>query len=263
MAQFKKATFKSLASDEKGGGFAKSNEGYEFTAFAVDGKVFKMYVAQQEDDVWRVIDPMSGLSLCTGSTRKEAVDKAAEPSTVMYFSNMLKSEKYTKMCDRFLDLVSGGKAEPKPKAKPKATPKAKAKTAKKPAAKPKAEPKPKTAAKPKAEPKLESELLEALKRIEELERKLADLKTVESEKATEKTTEEATEKAATEWTIESVRKWAVARGFVAEQVNPERKDCIWVYGVRKDDKATQKELTGMGFRWGRKGWYVDPKRARK
>lgn len=273
---YTKATFKSLISDGKGGSITKKREGYEFTAFAIDGKLYKMYVFKNQPNEWLVIDPMTGLSLAEGETRASAVAHAGSAEIVRNFSNLIKTDKYTGMVNRFIDLC-GGKdytiaavkddevtviAEvehhdlpEKPKsAKPKTTkPKAPKAPAKPKASAPKAKaPKATKKAAPKKKAPESNELLD---RIKKLEAELAELKAV-------KPTPEKVEVAATELTIDSVRKWAVPRGFVADQVNPERKDCIWVYGVRKDDKETQKELVGMGFRWGKKGWYIDPKRAR-
>ena len=261
MTNFKKATFKSIVDDGKGGKKVQVNNGYEFTAYAIDGKTLNMCVAEQEHGIWRVIDPRIGRAVSKGFTRKEAVEKATSPDTVMYYTNLYRSDQYAEHLKRFAeltgedytiaaedgtviaevehhDLTEKPKAPAKAPAKPKVPkkPTAKKTTAKKPAAK-------------KPTPKKDGELAKALKEIEALKKELADLKA------------EKVEEVVSEWTIESVRKWAVPRGFVADQVNPERKDCIWVYGVRKDDKATQKELMSMGFRWGKKGWYVDPKRG--
>lgn len=290
---YTKATFKTVIKAGNGGQAVKERDGYEFTAFAVEGKLYKLYVYHDEDGKWRTVDPMTGQSITTGATREAAVKEAAEPSTVMYFSNMLKSEKYTKMCDRFLDLVSGGKPAPKPEPKPEVKaapkPKAKPKAAKKSAAKPKAPSKPK--------PKEESDLVSALAELATVKKELEDLKsgkldemiaakanemfggvyekisadldkiiggiTVEqADKMADELPSEVENVAAT-WTIADARKWAAMNGYTADQVNPERKDCIWIYGVRKDDKPMHERLTKMGLRWGGKGWYVDPKRAKK
>jgi hypothetical protein len=270
---YTKATFKSVVESEKGGHTVKQRNGYEFTAFAIGGKTYKMYVYHDEDGNWRVVDPMTGQRLATGETRAKAVEEATTPTMVRNFSNLIKLDKYTDMVNRFIDLC-GGKdytiaavkddevtviAEVEHHELPEKPKSTKAKSTKPKAPKAPAKPKAsapkatkKSAPKKKAPAKESNELLD---RIKKLEAELAELKAV-------KPTPEKVEVAATELTIDSVRKWAVPRGFVADQVNPERKDCIWVYGVRKDDKETQKELVGMGFRWGKKGWYIDPKRAR-
>jgi len=261
MTEFKKATIKVITGKD-----VETASGYEYQYALATGKYVPMWVCKREGD-WRVIDPNTGRYICKGSkTREDAVKLADSMEVKPVFTNFIESAKYGDYVMEFKrkcgedytiaaekdgdvvvvaevehhDLTEKPKATSKPKApaKPKAPkkPTAKKPTAKKPAAK-------------KPTPKKDGELAKALKEIEALKKELADLKA------------EKVEEVVSEWTIESVRKWAVPRGFVADQVNPERKDCIWVYGVRKDDKATQKELMSMGFRWGKKGWYVDPKRG--
>jgi len=286
--KFTKKNFKSIVSDGKGGSVLLDNKGYEFTAFAVDGNVLNMHVAEQDDGMWHVIDPRTGLELAKGKTRSEAVEEATKPDTVMYFSNLYRSEKYTKFCNRFIDLVA---VKPKaPKAEP-AVPRAKKE------AKPsrvKAPSVPKVKGTKKEKDVENSELMQAIRQLAEVTKELEELKSgkldemiaakadamfgevyekihadldkiidgITVEQADKMADELPAEvKVATEWTLESAREWANAHGFTADQVNPERKDCIWIYGVRKDDKPTHKELVEMGFRFGKKGWYFDPKRV--
>lgn len=293
--QFTKKNFKSLVDNGHGGSAAKDNDGYEFTAFAIDGDVLGMCVVK-DGGKWNVIDPRTGLRLCSGKTREEAAENATSPKTVLYFANLYRTEQYTEMVDRFLRIVTHGAVEqdatkqdaPKPKA-PKAP--------KKQAAKPKST-KPKAPAKPKKQaPKEQDELAKALAELAKVNKELDDLKngkldemiaakadeifgsvyekisadldniigniTVEqADKMADELPSEVENVAAT-WTIADARKWAAINGFTADQVNPERKDCIWIYGVRKDDKPMHERLTKMGLRWGGKGWYVDPKRAMK
>ena len=292
---FTKKNFKSLVDNGHGGSAVKDNDGYEFTAFAIDGDVLCMCVVK-DGGKWNVIDPRTGLRLCDGKTREEAAKNATQPKMVMYFANLYRSEQYTEMVDKFLRIVTHGAVEqdapkkdaPKPKA-PKAP--------KKRAAKPKST-KPKAPAKPKKQaPKEQDELAKALAELAKVNKELDDLKngkldemiaakadeifgsvyekisadldniigniTVEqADKMADELPSEVENVAAT-WTIADARKWAAINGFTADQVNPERKDCIWIYGVRKDDKPMHERLTKMGLRWGGKGWYIDPKRAMK
>jgi len=254
MTEFKKTTVKINGSEK-----VEELSGYEFRYSLATGKYVPMWVCK--NGTWQVVDPNTGRSICSGSkTREDAVKLANSMEVKPVFTNFVESAKYGGFVLEFKQKcgtdytiaaedgtviaevehhdLTEPKAPAKAPAKPKAPkkPTAKKTTAKKPAAK-------------KPTPKKDGELARALKEIEALKKELADLKA------------EKVEEVVSEWTIESVRKWAVPRGFVADQVNPERKDCIWVYGVRKDDKATQKELMSMGFRWGKKGWYVDPKRG--
>lgn len=288
--QFTKKNFKSLVDNGHGGSMAKDNDGYEFTAFAIDGDILNMCVVK-DGGKWNVIDPRTGLRLCDGKTREEAAKNATQPKMVMYFANLYHSEQYMEMVDKFLRIVTHGAVEqdapkqdsPKPKA-PKAP--------KKQAAKPKST-KPKAPAKPKEQ----DELAKALAELAKVNKELDDLKngkldemiaakadeifgsvyekisadlgniigniTVEqADKMADELPSEVENVAAT-WTIADARKWAAINGFTADQVNPERKDCIWIYGVRKDDKPMHERLTKMGLRWGGKGWYIDPKRAMK
>lgn len=284
---FEKKSFKSLKSNGHGGTVVADNDGYGFTAFAVDGNVLEMCVAKQGDGAWHVIDPRTGLELCNGKTRDAAVEQACDPKTVMYFSNLYRSEKYSAMCDKFIDRTGTreeeAKAEPKAPKAPKPAPKSAAKAPKKQAAK---EDGPKDEgfdfAKAIAELAKLSKELEDLKsgkldemiaaKAEEMFGSVYERISAELDAAIDGITVEQADKMADElpsevenvaatWTIADAKKWAAMNGFTADQVNPERKDCIWIYGVRKDDKPMHERLTKMGLRWGSKGWYVDPKRA--
>lgn len=280
--QFTKKNFKSLVDNGHGGNTAKDNDGYEFTAFAIDGDILNMCVVK-DGGKWNVIDPRTGLRLCDGKTREEAAKNATQPKMVMYFANLYRSEQYMEMVDKFLRIVTHGAVE-------QDAPKAPKEQASKP--KVKAPVKPKNQA-----PKEQDELAKALAELAKVNKELEDLKngkldemiaakadeifgsvyekisadinniieniTVEqADKMADNLPSEVENVAAT-WTIADARKWAAINGFTADQVNPERKDCIWIYGVRKDDKPMHERLTKMGLRWGGKGWYIDPKRAMK
>ena len=120
MTNFKKATFKALAEDNGGNVIAKERVGYEFTAFAVDGNIYKMHVAKNSNGSWSIIDPMTGREICGGETREKAVKAVADPKMVMYFSNMVKTDKYKNDIDRFIDLCAAAEPKPRRAAKPKA-----------------------------------------------------------------------------------------------------------------------------------------------
>lgn len=241
---YTKANFKSIVADGKGGDAIKEREGYEFTAYAIDGKLYKMNVFHDEDGKWRVVDPMTGKSVGVGDTRAKAVEAATTPESVRNFANMVKLDKYTAMVDRFIELCGGKKAEPKPAPK---TSKPKAELPKAPA-KQKAE-KPK--APKKAAPKKDKELAEARKEIEQLRKELAELKAEKVEQVT--TPVEVI-------TLETMRKWCEGKGLEAKQIHPGSQDNIWILGP---SKPYQEELTSMGFRWARRskvgqGWYAKP-----
>ena len=286
MTEFTKKTFKSLANDDKGGKYLKEHDGYSYTAFAVDGKVFDMFVAKVADDRWQVIDPRTGLMFVEGATRKEAVEKSGEPKMVNIFANLYRSEKYSKMCDTFIDFATrdGYEVEAEPKPAPKLE-------------KPKA-PKPKQA-KPKApKPKQADELALLLAENEKLKREIEELKSgaknaeVESKaaevfppelmagiadkldalideklgaiKPAKRERKAAAEKVVEEITLDTMREWCKGKGLTAEQVHPGSDDKIWILG---DSKAFKDELLAMGFRWASKskhfgrGWNRKPSNA--
>lgn len=289
MTEFTKKTFKSLNEDGKGGKYLKEHDGYEYTAFAVDGKVFNMFVAKVDDDRWQVIDPRTGLKFVEGATRKEAVEKSVEPKMVNVFANIYRSEKYSKMCDVFIDFATrdGYEVETEPKPEKKPAPKLE---------KPKA-PKPKKQAKPKApKPKQADELALLLAENEKLKREIEELKSgaaaVESKaaevfppelmasisekldalideklgssKPAERKASAKTEKVVEEITLDTMREWCKGKGLTAEQVHPGSDDKIWILG---DSKAFKDELLAMGFRWASKskhfgrGWNRKPSNA--
>lgn len=263
---FTKTNFKSIADDGKGGSIIKNRDGYEFTAFAIDGNVYKMYVYHDEDGKWRVIDPMTGLSMVSGDTRAKAVEAATEPSSVMNFSNLIKTDKYGAMVDRFLDLASNGKVEPKPEPKPE--PKAAPKKAKAKAPKaPKAPSKPKKSTpKKEAEPTVGNELVELIGKLAQLEKEIAELKagklTAEEEATAKAISDAALSKVAAEDslsdTLRAMQKWCEDK----PNVSAYRKNggCVRVVG---ETKPYRQELNERGFRWSAKGfWYFGEREAK-
>lgn len=48
--------------------------------------------------VWHAIDPMTGLSVCTGGSRKECIENAHDEKLIARFNEKTKTEDYTKMC---------------------------------------------------------------------------------------------------------------------------------------------------------------------
>lgn len=283
MANFTKKSFNTVTDDGKGGKVLAKRNGYEFTAFAVDGKVFKMNVYQGEDG-WRVIDPMTGLSLCKGETRAKAVENATTPTMVRNFSNMIKLDDYGKMVDRYIDLC-GGKdytiaaekdgetvvvAEvehhelPKPKAKPKPAPKA----AKKSAPKPPAKPKSKAPSKPKKDDG-KDDIASLVAKLATLEKEIAELKAGKLTAEQEATAKAISDAAAAAETVSLSELLVEMRGWCKKHDNviAERKDdnmsCVRILGVKRSDQATQKELADKGFRWSKKGfWYYGEVQAR-
>ena len=277
MTQFTKKSFNTVTDDGKGGKVLAKRNGYEFTAFAVDGKVFKMNVYQGEDG-WRVIDPMTGLSLCKGETRAKAVENATTPTMVRNFSNMIKLDDYGKMVDRYIDLsrdytiaaekdgetVVVAEVEhhelPKPKAEPKPAPKA----AKKSAPKPPAKPKSKAPTKPEKD-----DIASLVAKLASLEKEIAELKAGKLTAEQEATAKAISDAAMAAETVSLSELLVEMRGWCKERDNviAERKDdnmsCVRILGVKRSDQATQKELADKGFRWSKKGfWYYGEVQAR-
>ena len=78
---------------EQGAVIAKLHEGY------TDGT----YNYYRKEKTWFAIHPLNGLSICTGSTRKEAALFAHTPRMVNLIAAAL--ERQTATTDKFADLV--------------------------------------------------------------------------------------------------------------------------------------------------------------
>ena len=211
------------------GGMEK-REGYTFDLLLTDNTIKKMGVYKGEK-AWSVIDLDTGMSLCTGRTRAEALETAKSQDLRARFAARLNDKEYGKLVRELKNMLDDAKPAPKPAAKPKAD-------------KPKAA-KPKAPAKPKDDP-----LADALKRIEELTREVESLKAEKSAPVQEQATATSLD-----CILKEMQKWAADKPNVsAYRKNDQSSTPVRIAG---ETRPYQKELNDLGFRWSPKGfWYM-------
>ncbi len=210
----------------------EERDGYTFDLLLTDGVIKKMGVYKGEKG-WSVIDLDTGMNLCTGRTRAEALETAKSQDLRARFAARLGDKEYGKLVREWKNMLDDAKPAPKPAPKPKAK-----------AAKPKAA-KPKAPAKPKADP-----LADALKRIEELTREVESLKAEKAEPV-----QEQAATASLDCILKEMQKWAADKPNVsAYRKNDQPSTPVRIAG---ETRPYQKELNDLGFRWSPKGfWYM-------
>ena len=243
--KFNKTTVKVMTSE----GIEEVN-GYEFEYALADGRYVPMWVCKRGS--WEVIDPNTGMSVCTGSKTREAAIKLADSMEVKpVFTNYIATAAYKELVDGYT-IAKGGAAKDitekensmesriaeleKQLAAAKAETKMwQAKAEEYYAAKKKAPAAPKAPAKAPAKPKAKAPKKRAKKPSNEV--RLADL-------------------------LVTMQEWCGSRpNTSAYRLNELAETAVRVVG---ETKPYEKELNELGFRWSRKGfWYYGPQQAER
>ena len=216
----------------------EERSGYTFDLLLTNNVIKRMGVYKGEKS-WSVIDLDTGMKLCTGRTRSEALETAKSQDLRERFAARLNDKEYGKLVREWKNMLDDAKPSVGPVIEAIASPETGGKLVKL------YDKTKKAPAKPKADP-----LADALKRIEELTREVESLKAEKSAPVQEQATATSLD-----CILKEMQKWCEGKPNVsAYRKNSQPSTPVRIAG---ETRPYQKELTEKGFRWSPKGfWYM-------